>query len=1065
MKPVLLILLFGSVSLAQVSTGTFYGRILDESGAAIQDASVTALDEATGFRWSIRSGVQGKYRFGELPPGSYALLATKSGFQAINIAHARLEVNEDVQLDATMKVGVASDSVTISADDYLIQADDSTGGFLIDSAMTQTLPLDGRNVFSLVTLGPGSIPRQLGGFVHDVNNDIQAGTRGSVALNAPINGARSNMNAYLIDGAYDTDRNAFAAAVIPPLEAVQEFRTQTSVTPADEFQTGGGLINIVTKSGSKSFHGNIFDYVRNEVTDAKNYFDDPSIEKPIFRRNQYGASLGGPLSHSTFFFSTYEGLRDTTTTPSAQIFPDPIQRSGNFGAEMVYDPLSAADASQRTPFANNTIPANRLDPIAQKYLARFLPLPNRVGGSTNFVDATPSADHHDTGSTRVDHQFSRAGVLFGRYTFNNDRNDIGGNYPVLPSQERLFAQQFVLAHTLTSAHVVNDFRAAFTRLRLFDLPETALHDNIQADLGLSNPPTDPFAFGLPYFVVSNFSTVTDDPSLPQTQRDNTWSLDEGLTIERGAHTFRMGGDGIYFQFNYRNSQTARGQYTYTGEFTGSGTQLGDPLADFLLGFPTQTTRTVGSTQAYLRQHSLAGYVSDTWKITPSITVNTGVRYEFNSPFSDANRSMLNLDYSSLPADPRLIPVAQSFRPNYHDFAPKAGLAYRLPGIFSRGGPAVLRAGYGIYYSPEIAIEDYDLVLNGIVNQTNTANGDTFPTLTTKDGFPSGGDNGLPSYYGVDRYAPTPYMQEWNAGIQRELPMGVLLEVSYVGSKGTHLGLFRRFNTPLHTESGEDLDPRPGDLQALRTFPDLGMIIQRQHVANSSYNALQIKVEKRMARTLSFLGSYVWSKSIDDAASVIPSTYDSVGATDENDLRTGRGLSFFNVPRRISAGFTWNLPQSSYMKRITSNWQLDGTITLQDGTPLDPIYYGLDFSNTGTPNRPNVVLGQTVSLPASQRTPDHWFNTAAFSDPAPFTFGNAGRDTIPGPGNEVIDEALHRTFPLTERMSISLRGEVFNTLNHPNFGIPGPYVDFGPLFGKILSSGQPRRMQFAARFDF
>lgn len=1065
MKPTLLLLFFASAIFAQGSTGSFYGRVLDQSGAVLDHTAVTVASESTGFAWHTQTDDRGEYRLASLPPGTYSVSAERKGFKTVTEAHAHLEVGQDLQVTLTLMVGSSSEFVTVSADDSLLQKEDSTAGYLLTSAIADTLPLDGRNVLSLVTLGPGAIPRQLGGFVHDVNNDVQAGTHGSVALNPPVNGARSNMNAYVIDGAYDTDRNAFAAAVIPPLEAVGQFRTQTSLTPVDETQTGGGLVDIVTKSGSKDFHGSAFDYVRNQVTDAKNYFDDPTLETPIYRRNQYGASLGGPLVSSTFFFATYEGLRDYVTTPSPQIVPDAQQRAGMFGSEPVYDPLSAPTAAGRTEFANNTIPVSRLDPIALKYLARFEPLPNRSNASANYLDATPTMDHHDSASVRIDHQFASSGLLFGRYTINDDRNDVGGNYPVLPTNESLRAQQIVLGHTLASAGWVNDVRLSFTRLRLFDLPKTALHDNVQADLGIANAPTDPFAFGLPYFVLPDFSTVTDDPSLPQTQRDNTWNLSEGLTFERGRHSLRIGGDWIDFQFNYRNSETSRGQYTYTGGYTGNGNDPGEPLADFLLGFPTITTRTVGSTQAYMREHSLAGYFHDTWRVSNAFALNLGLRYEYNSPYSETGNRMLNLDYSTLPGQPNLVPVSRSFDANYRDFAPSFALTYALPGWLSRGGQTIFHSGYGIYYSPEIAIEDYDLVLNGITNQTNTADATKLPTLTTQNGFPAGGDSGFPTLYGLDFHAPTPYVQQWNAGFQRELPTGMLLDISYIGSKGTHLGLFRRFNTPLHTETGEDLSPRPGDLQSLRTFPDLGMILQRQHIANSSYNSLQIKVEKRLKRNVSFLASYVWSKSIDDAASVLPSQYDSVGATDENNLRTGRGLSFFNVPRRISAGFTWNLPHAPHASWLTAHWQLDGLVTLQDGTPLDPLYFATDFSNTGTPNRPNIVPGQSISLPASQRTPDHWFNTAAFSDPAPYTFGNAGRDTIPGPGNEVIDGALRRTFPITEQARVTLRAEVFNTFNHPNFGIPGPYVDFGPLFGKILSSGQPRRMQFAARFDF
>ncbi len=340
-----------------------------------------------------------------------------------------------------------------------------------------------------------------------------------------------------------------------------------------------------------------------------------------------------------------------------------------------------------------------------------------------------------------------------------------------------------------------------------------------------------------------------------------------------------------------------------------------------------------------------------------------------------------------------------------------------------------------------------------------------PVLTTRNAFPKTAGTGFPSYFGVDRSARTPYVQQWNANLQRELPGRVLLELAYVGSKGTKLGRYRRFNTPAHVETGENLPPRPGDLQSLRTFPSLGQIIQRQHIANSDYQSMQVKVEKSLGSRLSLLASFVWSKSIDDADSVIPGLFESSGAQDERNLRLERGLSFSNPGRRIAAAYVWKLPALQAAGPVLRNWSLTGTVMLQDGTPVDPFYFALDFANSGTQNRPNIVPGQSVTLPRDQRTAEHFFNTAAFSAPAPFTFGNAGRDTIPGPGNNVFDFAVHRRFHLNEHQTVQFRAESFNTFNHPNWGIPGPYPDFGPFFGKIFTSGEPRRIQFALRYDF
>jgi hypothetical protein len=309
------------------------------------------------------------------------------------------------------------------------------------------------------------------------------------------------------------------------------------------------------------------------------------------------------------------------------------------------------------------------------------------------------------------------------------------------------------------------------------------------------------------------------------------------------------------------------------------------------------------------------------------------------------------------------------------------------------------------------------------------------------------------------------VQQWSAGFQHEAPGRTLIEVAYVGTKGTKLGRFRRFNTPAHVETGENLPPRPGDLQSLRTFPELGPIFQREHLSNSIYHSLQIKAERQMGTALSFIASFVWAKSIDDADSLVPGQFESFGAQDERNLRLERGLSFFDVRRRLSAGYVFRIPTVPFVAAVTRHWEASGTLTFQDGTPLNPVYFVVDFANSGTPNRPNVVLGQSLLAPPGERTADHFYNAGAISDPAPYTFGNAGRNILPGPGNAVVDFALHRRFMLTERGTLEFRAECFNLLNHPNIGIPGPYPDFGPFYGKAFSAGDPRRMQFGLRFDF
>jgi hypothetical protein len=1064
MKSFIGILLFAARAQAQVASGTLSGTVTDPSSGVVAGVQVTASQPANGWTRATITDAHGNYVFDPLTPGVYTITAHKAGFRDYEATGVTIELNQRARHEIRLELGSAQDRVTVSGEVSPVDTDSATVGYRMDQTKIAGLPLAQRTVIALVTLGPAAIPRQLGGFTHDINNDIQEGSRGSVALNPPINGARSTQNTFLLDGAYDTDRNTFAIAVYPPMDSVSEFHIQSSLAPAEFPQSGGGAIDVVTKSGTRNFHGSGFEYFRNEASDGRNYFDDPTLPRPIYRQNQFGASIGGPAHwlKNTFFYGIYEGTRLKSGASALAIVPSAAVRGGDFTSQnAIFDPLTMSGGA-RAPFPLNRIPENRIDPIATNYLNRYEPLPNSNGSSGNYLDATPNLANGDTASGRVDHQFGSNGALAVHYTLNDEDNIVAGSFPVLPTSETVRAQQASVGYTTGAAAWSDEARLAFTRLRVFGVPETAFHLNVAQQLGLADPPTDPFSFGLPYFNVQNYSMVTDSPSLPQVQRDNLWQVSNNLSLVRGRHTLKFGGNFMHYQLNYLQSNLTRGQYNYSGVFTsldGSGAADGDPMADFLLGFPQTSTRTQGSGQGYLRQSVYAAFAEDDFRLSLRLTLNLGVRYEYASPYTEANGRFLNLDYSTLPEQPRLVPVSTGSRPDRNNFAPRLGLAWQV------SHKLVFRAGYGVYFSPEIAIESYDLLLNGLSNVMNETQGNQPPVLTTRDAFPKTANTGFPSYFGLDPGARTPYVQQWNAGLQRELPGRVLLEAAYIGSKGTDLGRYRRFNTPAHVETGEDLPPRPGDLQALRTFPDLGVIIQRQHIANSIYHSLEVKAEKSLSPRFSLLASFVWSKSIDDADSPIPGLFDSAGAQDERNLRLERGLSFSNPGRRVTGGYVVRLPAVRAAGPVLRNWSLSGTVTLQDGTPVNPFYFALDFANSGTPNRPDIVPGQSVMLPRDQRTAAHFFNTAAFTAPAPYTFGDAGRDTIPGPGNNIFDVALHRQFRMAEGHTVQFRAESFNTFNHPNWGIPGPNPDFGPFFGQIFTSGEPRRIQFALRYDF
>src|SRR5579884_1394910 len=450
-KYIILLAAFAAALLAQVSTGTLVGDVRDPAAAPVKGAKVTVTNDATGYTRSSLTDAAGTYQFAALPPGKYTVSAEMAGFRTATLPAVSIEVDYKIRQDLTL--GVGGDTIDVSARLSPVQTEEASEGYTLDSSTIVSLPLDGRNITSLVTLGPGAIPRQLSGFTHDLINDAQE-ARGAVSMNPPVNGARSTMNSFILDGSYNTDRNTFAIAVIPPFESVQEFRIQTSLGSAEFAQSGGGVVDVVTKSGSRTFHGSAFEFLRNEATDESTYFSNPDLPPSIFRQNHYGATLGGPLARkSTFFFLSYGRLRNKSAMETLHIVPDATNRTGNFtGREIIYDPLKIDAAGNRQPFAGNLIPASRIDPIAKNFLANFQPLPNNpTNTASNYLDDTPNTTAQDAGLARIDRQFGTRNQLFGRYNINEDSPALAGAFPQRPTEESLRAQQAAIGETYTGS--------------------------------------------------------------------------------------------------------------------------------------------------------------------------------------------------------------------------------------------------------------------------------------------------------------------------------------------------------------------------------------------------------------------------------------------------------------------------------------------------------------------------------------------------------------------------------------------------------------------------------------
>ena len=532
-------------AMAQVASSTLAGTVRDQSSALVSGATITARHEPTGFTRTILSSDEGEYSIDRLAPGSYTITVDKRGFRTVTAASATLAVNQKGRLDFELQPGPAADTITVTATISPVEADDASIGYSVNYGAAVRLPLIDRNLISLVTLGPGAIPRHLGGFTHDVVNDIQP-SRGAVMLNPPIHGARSTMNAFVLDGASNT-RPACICNGSPPAARIrsglpnrvgvgirgvspsrrrrcrpchQIGRTQLSRQRFRVFpQRGDGCEKLLRRSAAAAS-------------------DFPA--QPVF-----GGSLGGPLPFPrSFFFATYEGVRGKSAKSSLNLVPNSELRGGKFtGRDPIFDPLSRDSSGSRAPFPNNVIPSNRIDSIARRFLDQFQPLPNRsAGGTANYLDATPSDMTNDSGSIRVDHELSASHRIFGRYTINNEQAHIAGVFPLLPTMQNLRAQQAVVGMTTAGGHWSNELRGSFTRLRVFSIPQSAFTRDIARELGVGGVSTDPFTFGLPYFAVTNFNLTTDDPILPQAQRNNLLHVADAVSIVRGGHTLKFAGE-------------------------------------------------------------------------------------------------------------------------------------------------------------------------------------------------------------------------------------------------------------------------------------------------------------------------------------------------------------------------------------------------------------------------------------------------------------------------------------------------------------------------------------------
>jgi hypothetical protein len=1058
----------GSIAFAQTPTATVTGQVRDASGAAVPGVRVSARNVQTNIEREAVTSENGDYTIPLLNIGEYQVSVEKQGFKKAVKTGLILQVDQKARLDFTLEVGQVSESVEVAAATSLIQTDSASVGTVIDNKRVLELPLNSREFYTLALAAPRVLPPAQGSTLSFRGGFNVAGSS-EVSNNFTLNGIDNN----------DTGING--PSFRPSIDAIQEFKLLSGTYSAEYGRNSGGQVVINTKSGTNQFHGTAYEFLRNQALDARNFFLrlKPGEKAPSFKRNLFGGSLGGPIvKDKTFFFASYEGLRLRQSVTSLATVPTVAMVNGDFRGlpVKVVNPFTGQEFA--TP---NVIDPALINPVGQA-LAKFFPAPTTATAagqapSNNYNFSATRREDYNQVSSRFDHALSSKDSLYGTYNYYDNpafepSNSLCGSR-VLPGfgcNTGLTTQLIgiIETHTFTS-NLTNEIRLGFNRLRQ---PRIQEDDTVNFVSQFKIPGTffgeTPFNGGVPQVAITGFSTIGGATNLPQDRRDNTYQFVDNVIWIKSAHTLKFGVDIRRFQSNLYFISQGRGIFNFNTPANSTTVPTsGYPFADLLLGIPTSTQRNPRGPSTYSRTTSFNVYAHDDWKVNSRLTLNLGVRWELNTPMTEKYNTIASFD----PKTGQIRAAGQNgvpsnlFKYDYNNFAPRIGFAWQ-PLDDSK---TVVRGGVGIFYNVQPAGNGLlGMLFNFPFRLPQTFNSSRAAPITLGDPFPgpvptTAPTNGTLTMTAIDENFDTAYITQWGFGVQREIGADTVFEISYLGSKGTHLPLNRNLN---------QATPGPGStaqVQARRPYPQFGNITWIESVANSTYHSLELKAEKRYTKGLSVLGSYTFSKSIDNSPGISTSSNASSAiAQNAFNLRAERGLSDFDVRRRLVASTIWEIPLGKGHKvfsggplaYIFGGWQASGILSLQSGRPFTAVLSG-DFSNTLNRNdRPNLI-GDPNSGP---KTVEQWFNKAAFQRQATGSFGTAGRNIIIGPGFQNFDFALSRNFNVTERFRIQFRTELFNAFNHANFNYPAA-IENAENFGRIASALDPRQIQFGLKIIF
>jgi hypothetical protein len=1066
-----------------MNTGELSGSVQDASKGLLPGAMIVAQHLETRQKFSAVANASGEYLLPQLPVGVYSLTISATDFKQSVLPRVEIHASARLRRDFTLEVGNRTDVVTILADEGDVQLASAEIRDVIGRQQVVDLPVKNRQFLDLAMLSPGVV-RPPGG------------TRGGAMQQAGslvnVLGQRSGHNLYLMDGVAITDEHFNNLVIAPSIDAIEEFNIEKTSYAPEFGGKSGAVINIVSKAGSNNLHGSLFEFVRNDVFDAKNFFDSAVAPIPPFRQNQFGGSVGGPLRENrTFFFLSYEGQRVRKSLTQTFSVPTAAMRQGNFfGLPTIFDPADGS-GEQRQPFLNNQIPNGRLDPVALALLAQIA-LPNLPGTAQNLRSAGSQRLNGNQYSARIDHQFSEKDTAFLRASlFDARQADPFGSSVLQESLLPGFGRD-LSTHAINGAaswthvfsgNVLNESRFGFLTVAGGQTSPNA-GNQFAAHTGLQGVTTNPLDLGYPQVSFGGQFATMGDPSLFTFRNNQDFEYYDNVIWHHGTHTIKFGGYFMHYGLETANPNGARGIFSFTPRWTSAAPGLanGNAFADFLLGYPT--TAQAGLGRAAMDANTNWGhlYVQDNWQITSNLKIDVGIRYEHNQNLTDANDQIAAIDTSVpggrfvvasngsgtiSPAANALLPFLpipyvtsatagwnnSRLAPRALRIAPRAGLAWRIPG----SPKTVIRVGAGIY--PNQAA--YSIVTNLAQNLpffvTKTVNSAVTlsPSFTTENALTAstigtaGGNN-------LDHNFEVEYNEVWNFNLEHELTSSTLLSLAYVGSRTVHADSATVLNVPL---------PGPGAITGRRPIPQLSQIGDIRWNGWATYHALTLAAKRRFTKGLMFDANWTWSHSTDDASDPGTTLNETNVPQNVYDLAAEKASSSFDHRQRLVVSFIYQLPltrkTNGWVHVLLGEWQAGGNFTAQSGAPFT-VNISSDQANVGAgpAQRPNIA-GNPNDGP---QNPQKWFNTSVFSLPALYTFGNAPRNAVIGPGLQEFDLSLQKDIRLKEAAKLQFRAEAYNLFNHPNFNIPNR-IAFTANFGSISSAQDSRQLQLALKLAF